>query len=532
MTQAIGAYAYGFSKTEAAYAYPASMGYFDYERYDEFAPLVNYELDCEGNTYSTKTWVQDKPDIDSTCSRMAYITMNPELSKNYKLTVEPFIPGEKQVVKWGLKVIDPYLNAEAHLTFADRAGNLTRKVITYDPVLLTITPKNMNFGTFKIGENKTIQFTLKNESATRTIELTDLNLRSYNENLEETGFSLDYEFDFSEPLKPGDTRKFEVTFRAKTSGNFFDSIGVGNICLFNYKAVVKADVISEGIKIFVSDLDFGALQVGSVTTKSAIITNGGLDELKITGFTSTSPEFTTNLPKMSSTSPLIIPRDGSYQFNVTFRPTSERTLHDTISFISNAGSNIDPNCSLLAVVSGVDAYVMVLKPSTELQIEAGQVLYLEWKTSEVFPVDIKLFDGNSEERIIAINQLQLTYLWKIPKNLKASKDYKIRIIASYEPDIFGESPIIDINRIDELKYNPNISLSPNPTDGEVFIEANESEIIKEIALTDILGNKIMNWANIQKTSTLLDLSSVPNGKYFLRIRTEKGYKLKTIIVNR
>jgi hypothetical protein len=187
------------------------------------------------------------PEDDAKRSNLAYFRMDTELSYNYNFEYEPLIPGADRSVKWSLVPIDYNKEAKAYLTVADRAGNIADTIISYEPAVFSIIPDKMDFGNVQIETYKTINFVLINSSKTRTIEIGEFNLKSIRENLENTGFTLNYDFKIGEQLKPGDARKFTVTFMAENKGEFIDSIGIGDSCLFNYKAQVSANAVINSI---------------------------------------------------------------------------------------------------------------------------------------------------------------------------------------------------------------------------------------------------------------------------------------------
>jgi hypothetical protein len=62
-----------------------------------------------------------------------------------------------------------------------------------------------------------------------------------------------------------------------------------------------------------------------------------------------------------------------------------------------------------------------------------------------------------------------------------------------------------------------------------FLRMQESEIeIFNIFGECVLTVETQNFVSLQR----IDVSTLPAGIYFLRIKTEKGYKLRSIIVNR
>jgi hypothetical protein len=96
--------------------------------------------------------------------------------------------------------------------------------------------------------------------------------------------------------------------------------------------------------------------------------------------------------------------------------------------------------------------------------------------------------------------------------------------------------------INEATENNLFSVYPNPTSGKFTIQASQTLINATIFVTNILGEKVFQSAN-QHIGTLsnlqIDLSSQPNGVYFLNIKTSDGLSqrdafgtTKKIIINK
>ncbi|OGU13016.1 MAG: hypothetical protein A2X61_10570 [Ignavibacteria bacterium GWB2_35_12] len=107
----------------------------------------------------------------------------------------------------------------------------------------------------------------------------------------------------------------------------------------------KPDVFPKEPFINVSYCDFGDVPVNETAADSVIIKNTGKEELVITGYSDThrSPAFTYNLPVISEATPLRLAPNQSFTFEVTFRPTDEKTYTDSIFFISNTEKTFIPD---------------------------------------------------------------------------------------------------------------------------------------------------------------------------------------------
>lgn len=351
-TSKFAAYAYGFSPYDS-YGFPTSVAISDLEKPDTLCPEPRYTLFCDGGTIdlrSKKTTglVIDRPVEDTSRSNLSLIFFNKSLSKNYSFGFEDFTPGEDFTAKWWLKVINPDEDAKAVITFSDRVGNDTTITIEYEPTKYKIYPVNLNFGALNVGEEKTLQLQIANESKTKTAFLSELQLKSIKELSLDLGFYINIPFDINAPFQPGETRNFTVTFSAVKQGEYRDSIGVGDTCLFRYKSYIYALVGNQIINV--GDAEFGKKVIGEKSNNIIVsILNIGSTQLKVTGFNNNKLNvFSHNLSdfKISSTNPLIIEKGGEVQFTVSFKPLQEIDYSDTIEILSDAGTIEDNLCIL------------------------------------------------------------------------------------------------------------------------------------------------------------------------------------------
>ena len=74
---------------------------------------------------------------------------------------------------------------------------------------------------------------------------------------------------------------------------------------------------------------------------------------------------------------------------------------------------------------------------------------------------------------------------------------------------------------------PNITIYPNPTTGELKIMNNEQLTMNNVEIFDVYGRKIFNFQ--LSTFNSIDISDLPVGLYFARIRTENGVITRKII---
>lgn len=75
----------------------------------------------------------------------------------------------------------------------------------------------------------------------------------------------------------------------------------------------------------------------------------------------------------------------------------------------------------------------------------------------------------------------------------------------------------------------SILVFPNPTTSEVNLVSIKDDQIKNVEVYNMNGNLIINSKQVKSVRVSLDLSSVTNGIYLLKIQTEKGSVVKKVI---
>ena len=79
--------------------------------------------------------------------------------------------------------------------------------------------------------------------------------------------------------------------------------------------------------------------------------------------------------------------------------------------------------------------------------------------------------------------------------------------------------------VDNLTADNQVSFYPNPTSGLLNIVVFNNQLIDKIVVSDILGQMIISLGN----STLLDISSLSKGTYFVTVETGSGKETQRII---
>tara|TARA_B100001758_G_C18355054_1_gene582190 strand:- start:62 stop:1432 length:1371 start_codon:yes stop_codon:yes gene_type:complete len=83
-----------------------------------------------------------------------------------------------------------------------------------------------------------------------------------------------------------------------------------------------------------------------------------------------------------------------------------------------------------------------------------------------------------------------------------------------------------ISYLENINTKINISISPNPTTGELIINTNDD--ILSITIYNLIGEEITS--EMVEKNNILDLRKLINGIYYVNITTEKGMSTKKIIL--
>jgi hypothetical protein len=86
---------------------------------------------------------------------------------------------------------------------------------------------------------------------------------------------------------------------------------------------------------------------------------------------------------------------------------------------------------------------------------------------------------------------------------------------------------LSTNTLEDPK--PYISLYPNPVNSTLTVKTTQNNIIDNITLFDISGRVILVKKGTNSVSEKINLSSLSNGSYFIKISTDSGEVTKKII---
>ena len=81
--------------------------------------------------------------------------------------------------------------------------------------------------------------------------------------------------------------------------------------------------------------------------------------------------------------------------------------------------------------------------------------------------------------------------------------------------------------LEEIAKQSLISISPNPTIHQLYVEANSP--IDHISIFDTVGKKILSFSNINSMDKILDIATLQIGAYFIKVKTNSGHEVHKFI---
>jgi hypothetical protein len=307
---------------------------------DTLAPRITYTLECDGSVKNG--YVKDMPEDSIIRSNLSNIILFAKNTNNYKFRYDNFTPGISQSTSWYLDVEDKFKDAHAEIAFIDMNGNADTVISDYVSPKILIIPPSADFGKIRAGIEVFKEYLLINQSPVSYLTVDKIDVKGGKSSFRVDGYE---PFTFVKPL---DTLKFRVNFKAIQSGFYKDSIGVGcNNCIFGFMSYISAEVVSPVIEV--EDVFFDNVTIGDTTNRELTIWNRGNVELTINDVKQFhTSSFKAYLPEISNLKPLIISAGNFYKFQVRFKPFVEESHLDSLVFSSNAAT-YDSVCHVTAI---------------------------------------------------------------------------------------------------------------------------------------------------------------------------------------
>lgn len=87
----------------------------------------------------------------------------------------------------------------------------------------------------------------------------------------------------------------------------------------------------------------------------------------------------------------------------------------------------------------------------------------------------------------------------------------------------------DVSNIEEEELS-TLRVFPNPVTDYFFLEGNESQVVDQLVIYDVLGKPVRQFNTMNQTR--FELGDLPNGTYFVSMLDSSGQLLKTTRLNR
>lgn len=201
--------------------------------------------------------------------------------------------------------------------------------------------------------------------------------------------------------------------------------------------------------------------------------------------------------------------------NPTVTPSSEGSY--TYTVIVNDGSNTATD----NVVVGVWNVTITLWSDTQIA-EIGQPIEFlvtinmnSNDTRTVNEIIVELGDGN--QRVGTVNPFGFTYTYQVVGG------YDIEVTATLsDGSVVNETYLnyIDILVGVDEPTKSEIKIYPNPTSGNIFIDAGKS--VERLSVVNITGSEVIQQENLGE-NTQIDLGSLPSGVYFVRLMVDGSF---------
>jgi hypothetical protein len=331
-------YSYGMSSYDS-YGFPTSVALYDLSIPDTVNPDPRWLQLCNGDvvgpTGTGPATVTDMPDDATIRSNLAFVWRDDINSVNYEFEYVDFVPGEDRTTTWTAYVPDKSKDGRLVLNFVDRRGNDTTIQIIYTSPNTELSPKQLDFGFIKSGDNKTMRFYIVNTStAEKVVERVEMKIGGQ-------GFTF-VNLQLPVTIPSMDSVGVDVIFNATVDGQFKDSVGFdicGEMVYFTelIAGVGNPQILAGLTPNLECDAQFNQVTVGEPATRNVRVSNPGNYPLTITGASAlTNAEFTTNLGVGALSYPIVINPQEFINFTVTFTPTATIPYTDQIVFESDA----------------------------------------------------------------------------------------------------------------------------------------------------------------------------------------------------
>ncbi len=315
-------YSFGYSSYDS-YGYPTAAMILDNSKPDTSAPVVDFIVDCLG---SVDAVVSDAPDDKQLRTNLSMIYLLKDLSFNYEIETEDFIPGNDRTANWKLSVIDPNSDARAVVSLIDRSGNDTIIRINYYSNAVSVESDYDGNDSVSIADEKEYEFILTNESE-KDIVINSIYFENPNGE-----FTLDFDTNLL-PVTLTESQEIavKVGFFSMEQGQYTNTLKLSTDC--GEKEIAEVDVFVGYAAMSISFSQFRAF-VGDSLVGSIGVINDGTLRLGITDIIGPSNDvFSMGLPDIDEQNPLYLSPRQDTSFQLIFKPTAAKYYIDSIEVI-------------------------------------------------------------------------------------------------------------------------------------------------------------------------------------------------------
>jgi putative transposon-encoded protein len=225
----------------------------------------------------------------------------------------------------------------------------------------------------------------------------------------------------------------------------------------------------------------------------------------------------------------IIPNSVTNIGDYAFNNCTKLPLITIPNSVIAIGDNAFSNCTNL---------ISITLPSSVTTIENGAFAHCTSLTLVIFPSSVTTI-GNGAF-IYCTNLTSITNLNPVPVAInpnvfnyvntsKCTLEVPMESVSAYKnAEVWKKFKIVGIDVGIETVEADVVKIYPNPTTGQLKIENGELKI-ENIAIYDMMGQTVSYLMSHISHPISIDISNLPSGIYFIRIRTEAGIVTKKIV---
>ena len=333
------------------------------------------------------------------------------------------------------------------------------------------------------------------------------------------------------------------------SGNDFEAVYTGPIRIRpnQFPDPVFPIPTSSQLSVSKSSLDFGSVNVQSTGYDTVTLSNAGSTVIDIVNSSIQSSPGTAFAMIGHPTS---VPASGSVRLPISFTPDRMGSFTGTLKISTNEAGNPQYTVSL-AGLGTAGVFHIAANPFLFGNVEVGQTGTSNFSMSNAgnaaLTVKLNNPNANPDFNLVSIDPPQ-------PPPLNVDPGGVVTATVSFTPVKVGSDTVsYDLTVTDYEGHDfdtlvmligdgiPSSSVAtdraqsldwtifPNPAINALTIASNDASTSGSVDVIDALGRSVLK-GNLKAGNATLDVSTIPNGTYFVRLITAAGATTKTINV--